>query len=106
DHYHSGWTEIHEARAIAVLRQVDASTSYAAVNAFFVAGTRQQDVLHRDIRVPRPGGAGATLAYTLVATPAAGCALKPGVSISRLVGSAAPRGQHGVCTHELRRGAI
>lgn len=56
DNHAPGWTEIHEARAIAVTRPVvpDKSTSYASLSYFYGQDTSQQDEITIDIAVPRP----------------------------------------------------
>jgi hypothetical protein len=48
--------EIHEARAIAVVRPATELVSVALPNAFFGEGTRQQEHIHLGIKVPPPSG--------------------------------------------------
>ena len=61
---HEGWSEIHEATAIAVVRTLPQAAgrmanevSYILVNAFFVDSPDQRDDLVLDVRVPTPGEA-------------------------------------------------
>ncbi|MGZ3429270.1 MAG: hypothetical protein ACXVCV_21610, partial [Polyangia bacterium] len=58
---HEGWSEIHEATAIAVVRTLPPApgglpnaVSYILVNAFFVDSPDQRDDLVLDVRVPTP----------------------------------------------------
>ena len=58
---HDGWSEIHEATAIAVIRTLPRASggmpnavSYILVNAFFVDSPDQRDDLVLDVRVPTP----------------------------------------------------
>jgi hypothetical protein len=105
DHGHSGWAEIHEARAIAVVRPVTNNISYVLLNAFFVDGSRQQDALHLDVRVPRPAAlAGASLTCELAAAVPPGCPPKPGVQFTKIAATSQPNVDHGFCTVELQRG--
>ncbi len=104
DHGHSGWTEIHEARALAVVRPVSPTVSYLLLNAFFVTASRQTDLLHLDVRVPRPAAlADGELSCQLVDS-AQGCPLKPGVSFTRLEPAMRRGADHGFCVIELARG--
>lgn len=100
---HSDWTEIHEARALAVVRPVSARVSYILLNAFFVEGSRQRDLIHLDVQLPRPAG-GRRLSCALTAAVPPGCPLKPGVRFTRLEGAVDESADFGVCTIELARG--
>ena len=70
---HEGWSEIHEATAIAVVRALPAAVgrmpnavSYILVNAFFVDSPDQRDNLVLDVRVPTPAeGLNASVAARL-----------------------------------------
>jgi hypothetical protein len=102
---HEGWTEIHEARALAVVRSVSPSVSYLFVNAFFGAETRQESHLHLDVRVPRPSDRTLDVftcerAYDV----ADGCPLSATGSLQIATRTEA-NGAYGVCTVELDRPA-
>lgn len=51
---HAGWTEIHEARAIATVHQLSSSVYLGFISSFFADSSFQQDSVMIDIKVPRP----------------------------------------------------
>lgn len=51
---HEGWSEIHEATAVALVHTLPGAVSYILVNAFFVDSPDQRDDLVLDVPVPTP----------------------------------------------------
>lgn len=102
DDGHDGWSELHEARALAVVHGVAPGLHYVALNVFFNKQSRQADRVHVDVRIPRSDPALKHLSCERVDDRTSGCPLAPGVTFKRLDSAVDDGG--GFCIVELERG--